>query len=147
MQCVANGTSLKVFVNDQSLLSATDSAFDSGKVGYYVWRNRVTEIEDLIVTEGEDLRVPVNVVFNDDFEDLQLKGWTVQDHAQQSGASSWLETIGVLMQLNNIGDLDPNNTIAKPGTVCIANATVPADVQFTVDMLNYDDDGMGNLSD
>ena len=143
IRCIANGSKIKVIINDEPIFDVTDTAFSSGKVGFYVWQNQFTKFEDLVVTQGEDYNPPVNSVFTDTFDDQKINGWTIQDHATQTGASSWTENLGVLMQLANIGDLDVNNPIAKPGTVMIASATVPNDVQFTVDMLNYDDDGMG----
>jgi len=143
VRCVANGTSIEVYVDDEPFFSVTDSSLTAGQVGLYTWQNLLTVFEDLTVTESDDYQAPVNRVFTDFFEDGALRGWTIIDHARQSGASSWLETIGVPMQLSNIGDLDVTNPIAKRGTVCLADATVPDDMQFAASMLSYDDDAMG----
>jgi hypothetical protein len=143
VKCICKGSALTVVYNGVKIFAVSDAALTKGKVGVYVWKCRLTEFEDLVVKGDDAFQGAVRVVQEDDFEDQRISGWSREDHATNSGASTWVETATILMQLSSIGDAAPNDPVANPGTVFLPQSTIPDDVQFTVQMSSLDKGSMG----
>ncbi|MEE2886126.1 MAG: alkaline phosphatase D family protein [Planctomycetota bacterium] len=141
--CVADGKTLKVILDGHQILSATDSTYANGQVGFYLWNVLLSEFEELNVEQGDTTAPAQNLVTQDNFNDNILSGWTSEDHATSSGPSFWIEVATVLFQLSPIGDIVSGNTIANPGTVMLNDATIPDDMQFSLSAVNTTDGTMG----
>ena len=143
VKCVAVGSKLRVIIDGIDELSATDTTFTSGKVGFYCWEIRTSEFEDLVVTAGEDADPIVDKVLLDDFDDWKITGWTSSDQTTAAGPSSWLENTGTLLQVSRIGGSVPNDPLANPGTICVSDAAIPDDMGFSTTMVNFQEGAFG----
>lgn len=141
--CVAVGNKLKVVYDGHEILSATDSTFSRGRVGFYVWDILLSEFEELNVEQGDTTSGSENLVVEDNFNDNTLTGWTSQDHATGSGPSQWIEIATALIQIGQIGDIVAGKPIANPGTVMLNNTSIPNDMQYSVTIANGTEGSMG----
>jgi hypothetical protein len=104
----AKGNSLQVHIDGQLVFSVTDSTFAGGTIALYSCYNSGSIFDDVLV---EDLNTG-NVLLRDDFNDGNLRGWTIIDEGNIDGPSQWLVSNGALVQNGNIGSNDGHGTYA-----------------------------------
>jgi hypothetical protein len=76
-----------------------DSTFAGGTIALYSCYNQGSAFDNVLV---EDLNTG-NILLLDDFNDGDLRGWTIMDEGSKDGPSQWQVSNGVLVQNSNIG--------------------------------------------
>ena len=137
LQISASGASLKVAVDGNSVLSATDSAFTRGAVALYSHYNAGSYFDDVRV---QDL-VTGNILLADDFNDGDHVGWTMNDDGNDAGPSAWSVANGELAQTSNIGATggDPS----RLGTHAVYTRGSWTDYRLGVKLRSSDNDRLG----
>jgi 3-keto-disaccharide hydrolase len=109
VEIIAQGNTLKINIDGQSVFSVTDPSFTGGTVALYSSYNQSSFFDDILV---EDLTTKSTLLW-DDFNDGNLDGWKAFDDAgTSSGPSEWSVANGTLVQGSNIG----SDATGHPGT-------------------------------
>jgi hypothetical protein len=112
LSIIAQGATLKVLVDGQTVFSVSDSALQVGTVALYAESNWGAMFDNVMV---EDLRTS-NILLWDDFNDGDAVGWTViDDQGTVKGPSNWSVVDRVLRQTSPIKSTDA----AKLGTFMV----------------------------
>jgi hypothetical protein len=112
LSIIAQGATLKVLVDGQTVFSVSDSALEGGTVALYAESNWGAMFDNVMV---EDLRTS-NILLWDDFNDGDAVGWTViDDQGTAKGPSNWSVVDRVLRQTSPI----KSNDAAKLGTFAV----------------------------
>jgi hypothetical protein len=103
LEIVAQGPSIKVIMDGQTIFSIVDSTFTEGTIGLYSRHDGGGAFDDLLVEElstGQTL-------LSDNFNDRDYRGWSIIDEAGESGSSRWSAISGALVargtQSNGLG--------------------------------------------
>lgn len=94
------GSSIEVFVDTERVFSVVDTSFADGGIGVNSHGNQGSYFDNI-----EVVALPVEeepVLFEDEFSDGDLAGWTLADVGRNSGPSNWQVTNGELVQSSNI---------------------------------------------
>jgi len=137
LQISASGASLKVAVDGNPVLSATDSAFTRGTVALYSHYNAGSYFDDVRV---QDI-VTGNILLADDFNDGDHVGWTMNDDGNDAGPSAWSVANGELAQTSNIGATggDPS----RLGTHAVYTRGSWNDYRLALKLRSSDNDRLG----
>jgi hypothetical protein len=109
---IAQGPTLRVLVDGQTVFSISDSVLGGGTVALYAESNWGAMFDNVMV---EDLRTS-NILLWDDFNDGDAVGWTViDDQGTVKGPSNWSVVDRVLRQTSPI----KSNDAAKLGTFAV----------------------------
>ena len=126
-QIIAQGTTLKVFIDGAQIFSVTDSTFSEGTIGLYSSSNPAS-FDNIVV---QDINTGA-VLLSDDFNEGVFTGWTVVDQGKNHGPSAWSVTRGTLLQTSTID-----------GTFALYTLRNWRDYRLTLKMLSQDLDSVG----
>jgi hypothetical protein len=73
-----NGSTLILLVNGKSVFSCTNTAFSSGKIGFFVGAGDTVRFDDVIVTDQVTAPAVVSC-FSDDFAGTDHEGWYIDE--------------------------------------------------------------------
>jgi hypothetical protein len=108
LKIAAKGSSLQVHIDGQLIFSVADSTFAGGTIALYSCYNQGSAFDNVLV---EDLNTG-NILLLDDFNDGDLRGWTIMDEGSKDGPSQWQVSNGILVQSSNIGSGSGHGTYA-----------------------------------
>ena len=97
LQIVAQGATLRVFIDGAQIFSVADSTFAKGTIGLYSSTNQAS-FDNIVV---QDLATG-GVLLSDDFNDGDFTGWTIVDQGTNEGSSVWSAETGSLVQSSKI---------------------------------------------
>ena len=127
LQIIAQGATLRVFIDGAQIFSVADSTFAEGTVGLYSSSNQAS-FDNIVV---QDLNTGA-VLLSDDFDDGTFTGWTIVDQGRNQGPSVWSATSGTLLQTSNID-----------GTFALYMARSWTDYRFTAKLRSLDKGSIG----
>jgi hypothetical protein len=83
------------------------------------------------------------IVFEDDFDDGDYRGWQIRDEGNWTRPSAWSAATGVMVQSSNIYT-EPTSDDRFLGTYAVHPQSIPRDGHvISLDMKSYDNDMMG----
>jgi len=148
----AIGHDIKVFVNNQELVSVYDAnAYLSGGVGLYVDGNTGAKFSNIAVystsASAPVTSTPVPGVMLDQtadhFTDSVAANWQVVDDSVANGPSDWRVVNGVVTQASDVGVLN-DSSVERPGSYFLYNKGANwSDYTLQLNMTSSDDDAMG----
>ena len=124
---IAQGATLRAFIDGAQIFSVVDSSFAEGTVGLYVSNNQAS-FDNIVV---QDLTTSA-VLLSEDFGDDSFSHWTIVDQGRNQGPSVWSATSGTLLQTSNID-----------GTFALYTARDWADYRVTAKLRSMDKGSMG----
>src|SRR5262249_28446065 len=124
---IAQGTTLRVFIDGAQIFSIADSTFAEGTIALYSFANQAS-FENVVV---QDFNTGI-VLLSDDFNDGTFNGWTIVDQGMHNGPSVWSAASGTLLQGSNID-----------GTFALYMARSWTDYRFTAKLRSLDKGSMG----
>jgi len=146
----AFGNDIKIFIDGQSIFTATDSSFQSGSIAMYSWANQSGSFDNIDVTSTASNKSSVddqtdsdtaNNLLTENFNDGNYNNWEVFDEGNISAPSKWSVKSGVLHQNSNI---HRSGAPAYDGTFLrYNNGQNWTDYQVEYEMKSTDNDFMG----
>jgi hypothetical protein len=127
LQIIAQGATLKVFIDGSQIFTVADSTFAEGTVGLYSSSNQAS-FDNIVV---QDLATSA-VLLSEDFDDGSFTGWTIVDEGKKQGPSAWSATTGTLLQTSSID-----------GTFALYVARTWTDYRFTAKLRSMDNGAVG----
>jgi 3-keto-disaccharide hydrolase len=127
LQILAQGATLRVFIDGAQIFSVADSTFSEGTIGLYSSSNQASF--DNIV--AQDLNTGV-VLLSQDFNDGIFHGWTIVDQGEHWAPSVWSATSGALLQSSAID-----------GTFALYTARAWSGYRFTGKLRSMDKGAIG----
>jgi hypothetical protein len=137
LQIVAQGSSLKVLIDGQTIFSVTDTSLSEGTIALYSHYNMGSSFDDVFVEE----LYTGKVLLSDNFSDRNYVGWTIIDEGNVAGPSTWSAATGALVQSSNVGSWDPDD----PGTYALFTRGSWQDYRVALKMRSADNDPIGVL--
>ena len=127
LQIIAQGASLRVFIDGAQIFSVADATFAEGTVGLYSSSNQAS-FDNIVV---QDLATSA-VLLSGAFDDGTFTGWAIVDQGRNHGPSVWSATTGALLQTGNID-----------GTFALYTARNWADYRVTTKLRSMDKGSIG----
>ncbi|UCG48288.1 MAG: hypothetical protein JSU94_00645, partial [Phycisphaerales bacterium] len=132
----ACGPLLRVFIDGEPVLSASDFSLKSGTVALYSWANTGSYFDDIVVEQISSLDLT-------NANDGDCDAWSVVDEGSTDGPSSWSAIDNRLVQSSNIFGGD-GKSIDMPGTYVLYRYGIwLTDYRVSLQMRSDDDDGIG----
>lgn len=144
---VAVGDELEVYLDGKKYLSAKDSTFKNGKVGFMAYATETLFVDDVVVTKA---KYPLSAIeneqlFRDDFSRSTIgKDWLIVDDPTPSNKSNWSISNGKLKETSNIYRVTREYDFWQ-GTHIVAGDESWSNYELSATLSANDDDGLGAI--
>jgi hypothetical protein len=136
LEIVAQGATLKVWIDRELIFSVDDPSFTEGGIALYSSNNQGSIFDDVLV---ENLTTGA-VLLSEDFNDVDFNGWTIiDDKGTSRGPSIWSIQGGALVQSSNIG----SNASSRLGTFALYTKGSWTNYQIAMKIKSLDNDCVG----